>query len=172
MLCGLRREPAMGRMPCSAHKHIVRGGVFSEEISMERQIAAHIIGALAQGIDPHSGEKLPADHPCQHPDTVRALFQAVQALSDMPAARRRGASALPDAFSSASSTSNAGKAWSDEEDQALAAAFEAGKPVPELAREHRRTRAAIQARLVRLGKLEPTAYVPRYRNPIAPAQAA
>jgi hypothetical protein len=142
---------------------------------MERQTAAHIIGTLAQGIDPHTGEKLPADDPCQHPDTVRALFQAVQALSDIPAARsRRGAAGIQDASSPASSSassSNAGKPWADEEDQALAAAFEAGKPVPELAREHRRTRAAIQARLVRLGKLEPTADM-RFRYPMPAAQVA
>lgn len=139
---------------------------------MERQTAAHIIATLAQGIDPHTGEKLPLDNPCQHPDTVRALFQAVQALEGIAAARSpRGAAGIPDASSSASS-SNAGKPWSDEEDQTLAAAFDAGKPLPELAREHRRTRAAIQARLVRLGKLEPTADMPRYRTLLPAAQAA
>jgi hypothetical protein len=138
---------------------------------MERQTAAHIIGTLAQGIDPHTGEKLPADHPCQHPDTVRALFQAVQALSDIPDARsRRAAAGAPDSAasppSSSAFSSNAGKPWSEQDDQALAAAFEAGKPVSELAREHRRTRTAIQARLVRLGKLEPTADMPRFRYPM------
>lgn len=131
---------------------------------MEMQTAVHIIGTLAQGIDPHTGERLPPDSPYQHPDTVRALFQAIQALSGMPAGRSRQSTAgIPE---------NAGKPWNDEEDKLLAGAFDAGKPIPELAREHRRTRAAIQARLVRLGKIEPTADMPRYRNLLPAAQAA
>jgi hypothetical protein len=130
---------------------------------MEKQTAVHILSTLAQGIDPHTGESFPADSPYQHPDTVRALFQALQALADPAGRTRPGAQALPE---------NAGKPWSDEEDNALAAAFDAGKPVPELAECHRRTRAAIQARLVRLGKIEATADMPRFRNGLAAAQAA
>jgi hypothetical protein len=130
-----------------------------KEITMEKQAAMHILSTLAQGVDPHTGETFPADSPYQHADTVRALFQAVQALAD-PAGRSRPAA------------QNAGKPWSDEEDHALAAAFDAGKPIAELAQHHRRTRAAIQARLLRLGKIEAPADPPRY--PIAPpaAQAA
>ena len=82
----------------------------------------------------------------------------------MPAGRSRQ--------SAAGTPENAGKPWNDEEDMLLANAFEAGKRIPELAREHRRTRAAIQARLVRLGKIEPTADMPRYRNLLPAAQAA
>jgi hypothetical protein len=155
--------PGRAERIAAAHKHIVHGGV-SEEITMEMQTAVHIIGTLAQGIDPHTGEQFPTDSPYQHPDTVRALFQAAQALSGIPGGRSRAAaSGIPE---------NAGKPWNDEEDKVLAAAFDAGKPIPELAREHRRTRAAIQARLVRLGRIEPSADMPRYRNLLPTAQAA
>ena len=123
---------------------------------MEKQSALHIIQALAQGIDPHSGETFPAASPYQHPDTVRALFQAAQALSQAAPQPSRSAHNAPE---------NAGKPWSDEEDKVLATAFDTGKAIPELAERHRRTRAAIQARLIRLGKIEPPADGPRFRSP-------
>jgi hypothetical protein len=132
---------------------------------MEKQAAMHILSTLAQGVDPHTGETFPADSPYQHADTVRALFQAVQAMADPAGRSRPAAQGIPE---------NAGKPWSDEEDNALAEAFDAGKPIPDLAQHHRRTRAAIQARLVRLGKIEPPADPPRYRTglPAAPAAQA
>ena len=114
---------------------------------MEKQAALHIVQALGQGIDPHTGETFPAASPYQHPDTVRALFEAAQALAEAMTERPRSARGALE---------NAGKPWSEEEDKALAEAFDAGNPLAELARRHRRTRAAIQARLVRLGRIEPT----------------
>lgn len=113
---------------------------------MEKQTALNIIQALAQGIDPHSGEAFPAGSPYQHPDTVRALFQASQALTDSVGSPAQQSRAAPQ---------NAGKPWSEEEDHALAAAFDEGKAIAELAEHHRRSRVAIEARLARLGKIEP-----------------
>lgn len=127
---------------------------------MEKATALKILQQLADGIDPHTGESFGADSPYQHPDTVRALFLALRELGgsnegahaapvQLPAKSR--ASANPNA------PSNAGKPWSDEEDQALAAGFDAGKKILELATEHRRSRFAIEARLAKLGKIEPPA---------------
>src|SRR5690606_35956591 len=116
-----------------------------KENTMQKQAALQILTTLAQGIDPHTGESFPEDSPYQHPDTVRALFEAARALADSAPARARTAQGLPE---------NAGKPWSDEEDKALAEAFDAGHAIPALAERHRRTRAAIQARLVRLGRME------------------
>ena len=123
---------------------------------MEKQTALHIVQALAQGIDPHTGETFAADSPYQHPDTVRALFEAAQALAGSSTERPRPARATLE---------NAGKPWSDEEDQSLIDAFDAGKRIPELAEQYRRSRAAIQARLVLLGKLDPSTKGPRFRIP-------
>lgn len=131
---------------------------------MEKQTALHIVQTLAQGIDPHTGETFPVDSPYQHPDTVRALFQAAQALAEPQTARTRVAA--PGA------PANAGKPWTDEEDSALAERFDAGRSIPELAAEHGRTRAAIQARLVKLGKLEPPSEPPRFSRLATPAAAA
>jgi hypothetical protein len=47
---------------------------------MDAASSIHIIEALANGVDPHTGEVYPADSPYHHPQTVRALFMAMQAL--------------------------------------------------------------------------------------------
>ena len=120
---------------------------------MEKQAALKIIQQLANGVDPHSGEVFRADSPYQHPDTVRALFTAVRAL-ETQSASKQGAENAPQ---------NAGKPWSSAEDEALAGAFDAGKQIPELAAQHQRSRFAIEARLAKLGKIEPPANMRGYK---------
>ena len=43
---------------------------------MEREQALRILNALANGVHPATGEVFAADSAYQHPDTVRALFEA------------------------------------------------------------------------------------------------
>ncbi len=118
--------------------------------------ALQIIQQLANGIDPHSGEVFRADSPYQHPDTVRALFAAARALEAQSAPKPRAAGAE-------NAPQNAGKPWSSDEDAALASAFDAGKQIPDLAAEHQRSRFAIEARLAKLGKIEPPANMRGYK---------
>ena len=47
---------------------------------MEQAQALAIVKSLANGVDPESGEVFPADGAYQRPQTVRALFAAVEAL--------------------------------------------------------------------------------------------
>jgi len=82
---------------------------------------------------------------------VRALFVALRAL-DAPAAAP--AAGKQRAAAAESAPSNSGKPWSDDEDKALAAAFDAGKQILELATAHQRSRFAIEVRLAKLGKIE------------------
>jgi hypothetical protein len=117
---------------------------------MEKAAALKILQQLADGTDPHTGKSFGADSPYQHPDTVRALFVALRAL-DAPAGKQRAAAPAE------SAPSNSGKPWSDDEDRALAAAFDAGKKILELATAHQRSRFAIEVRLAKLGKIEPPA---------------
>jgi|GEM_PF-788834 len=58
---------------------------------MEKAAAVKIIQQLADGIDPQTGKTFHADSPYQQPDTVRALFMALQALDERPAAKARPA---------------------------------------------------------------------------------
>lgn len=100
---------------------------------------------LAGGIDPTTVEVLADDSPLGNPHVIRALFLAAKALELMGNKAERSQAASP---------SNAGKAWTDDEDQRLVAAFVAGTPVAAIARAHERTSGAITSRLIRLGRLQ------------------
>jgi hypothetical protein len=113
---------------------------------MERDKVLGILKALADGVDPGTGEQFPAGSPYQDSDTVRALYYAIQALVNP--ARTEGHSATQK-----DQPENAGRPWSDEEEAQLGQAFESGKSVLDLAKEHKRSRIAIEARLVKLGKI-------------------
>jgi len=133
---------------------------------MERERVVSILKSLASGIDPLTNE--PAHEAFAGTDVVRALFLAADWVSGgeppdgAPVAPRP---ARPHA---------AGMPWSDEEDFALAAEFDAGLTVSEIAAQHGRTRGGITTRLVKLGKIDASAVKPRERyTPIErPASAA
>jgi hypothetical protein len=110
---------------------------------MELQIAREIINVLAQGIHPVTGEAMPADSPYNEPPVIRALFAVSQALEHCDLSRpRREAPA------------NAGTAWTGEEDDKLLAAFDAGHEIKRMALDLGRSRVAVEARLVKLGRME------------------
>ena len=117
---------------------------------MEREQALRILNALANGVHPATGEQFAPDSPYQHPDTVRALYESIRA---MQAAQAPGI------------TPNR---WTPEEEEKLASDFDAGKSVDEIVRGHTRSRAAIEARLVKLGRLDPSAVTVPLRYPPRP----
>lgn len=103
--------------------------------------AASVLHALIEGHEPGSEVPLPSDSVIHRADVMRALLTAVTAL-DRAEARAQRRALLPD---------NVGKAWTGEEDNRLAEAFKAGQSPQELARKHRRTLRAVEARLQRMG---------------------
>jgi hypothetical protein len=117
---------------------------------MELQIARQIIDTLAQGIHPVTGEAMPDDSPYNAPPVIRALHVVSRALE--------GAALPPDEGARGTRRSappNAGKAWSAQEDAALATAFDAGIPMKQVAQELGRTAFAVEQRLVKIGKVAP-----------------
>ena len=112
---------------------------------MELQAARQIIDTLAQGIHPVTGEVMPEDSPYNAPPVIRALFAVSQAI-DAPVAVTKPRRGLP---------ANAGKPWAKEDDDALEVAFDAGVDVKDMAHQLARTAWAVEARLVKLGKIEP-----------------
>ena len=116
--------------------------------------AQQVIDVLASGVDPETGEVLPAGSPLNSPHVIRALFLASRALQ-LQAAAPAKPSPKPKAAKPAGTPTNAGTAWTDEEANRLAAAFDAGADVAQLARDHQRSTGAIRARLIRLGRLQP-----------------
>lgn len=144
---------------------------------MEREHAAKILQSLADGVDPDTGKAFPPQSPYQRADVVRALFAAIEALGapvpdkpaqdkttldktaqDKPVSERK-ASAPP---SDKPGMENAGRPWSPEEDALLGQSFDAGKTIEALAGEHKRSRFAIEARLVKLGRIEDTSRALRF----------
>ena len=113
---------------------------------MQLDSALHIVKALADGTNPATGEQYPEGSPYAEPRTLRALFSAID-LMQREAERERRRERLP---------ANFGKPWSEGEDRAIAAAFDAGVALAEVARKHARTQGSIRLRLEKLGKLPPS----------------
>jgi hypothetical protein len=110
---------------------------------MKEQRARHILQALVQGIDPLTGDELPPGTILQQAEVLRALLAGVSAL-EQTAARAQRRAQLP---------GNVGRAWSDDEERTLVAAFKSADPLPDVAARHGRTLRAIEARLEKLGLL-------------------
>ena len=129
---------------------------------MEKEYALRILQSLANGVHPGTGEQFPADSPYQHADIVRALFESIRTIQGAPA------HAAVQTQRSGSAPGNTGIRWTRDEEEQLASAFDAGKTVDEIVRRHNRSRAAIEARLVKLGKLDPSAVTVPLRYPPKP----
>ena len=112
---------------------------------MKEQRAREILQALVQGVDPLTGEELPPGSILQHADVLRALLAGLSAMEQMAARAQRRAQ-LPD---------NVGRAWTQDEEATLVAAFKSGNSVTDIATRHGRTLRAIEARLEKLGLITP-----------------
>ena len=112
---------------------------------MEIQEALKIIKALADGVNPETGEVLSGDLVCQNPQNIRALHRAAGALEYLEE-RERNRRLLP---------KNAGRPWSPQEDAQICDELRSGTDFQQIARTHSRTVASIVARLVRIGKVAP-----------------
>ncbi len=116
---------------------------------MDEVTALRLIDTLANGVNPASGEVLAADNPCQQPEVLRALWLASRALQEQRLRNLRQNN-LP---------ANVGKPWSEDENNALIAEFHSGRALTDIASLHQRTQAGIQARLEKLGLLQPSGLV-------------
>ena len=113
---------------------------------MQLESALPIVRALADGINPVTGELYPDQSPYAEPRALRALYSAVD-LMQKEIDREKRRERLP---------ANFGKPWTAEEDATLTAEFDGGITMPEMARKHLRTQSSIRLRLEKLGKIEPT----------------
>ena len=105
---------------------------------MELQEALEIVRRLADGLHPATGQLLPDDCLYQHPQAVRALQHAVDALEHQDR-RRRVRSSMPQ---------NAGKPWTHEEDERLSEELRRGSHLHEIAAAHSRKVGSIIARIM------------------------
>jgi hypothetical protein len=112
-------------------------------MGMDQAQALAIVKSLANGVDPENGEVFPAEGAYQRPQTVRALYTAVEALERAAQFERRKQQ-LP---------AKTGEPWTEDEDRKLLASFDAGHALGDLAVAHQRTQTGIRARLVKYGRL-------------------
>jgi hypothetical protein len=113
---------------------------------MDTQQALRIMQALADGVDPDTGEVLRRDSVLQSPNVIRALARSVEILEYSIERERERQRKLPP---------NAGKPWIPEEEAQICDELKKGMKFGEIAKMHNRTTGAIVARLVRLGKIAP-----------------
>ena len=142
------------------HFHIRMTGP-STVHQMTSNEARQIIQALVAGRCPQTSQTLPAGSPYQSAVVVRALFVAVRALERAERQEARAA-ILPE---------HAGRSWDGGEDQQLCREFDAGMSIPQLAQTHKRTRGAIQSRLEKLGKMQPSHPVSTFQKAEPPDRA-
>lgn len=98
--------------------------------------AKEILTALADGVNPLTGEVLPPEDSCNQAEVVRALHAALAALN--PPKQKN-------------TPSNAGKPWSLEEDDRLRSEVQSGMSARKIAVAHERSRGAITSRIALLG---------------------
>lgn len=103
--------------------------------------AKELLETLADGVNPMTGEVLPECDSCNQLEVVRALHTVLKSLESISETRKK-----PQA-------ENAGKPWSEEDEERLSQMFEAGYTSREICDHFGRTKGAIAARLVRLGKI-------------------
>jgi hypothetical protein len=131
---------------------------------MDDNKALSIVSALANGVNPQTGEMFEIDSPYQAADVIRALYVAVRALELSNRSKARGNRGRMPA--------NAGKPWAEQEDRELLERFDAGQSLAQLAQSHDRTMAGIQARLERHGRLPGQGLQWRGRAGAAPSARA
>jgi hypothetical protein len=112
---------------------------------MQLDAALPIVRALADGVNPVTGEAYPEQSPYAEPRTLRALYSAVD-LMQREVEREKRRERLP---------ANFGRPWTEAEDKTLAGEFDASLHLSDIARKHARTQSSIRLRLEKLGKIEP-----------------
>ena len=122
---------------------------------MELEEAIKTIRALADGVNPETGEVLQENSVCRAPQSVKALNRALAAL----VAQQEREKNRPQ---------NAGKSWSRAEDEQVCEELRQGIDFHQIARAHNRTVPSIVARLVKLGRIPPRTSSP----PLFPPKVA
>ena len=116
-----------------------------------------IVEALANGVDPITGEILPSESPYNHPDVIRALFTTLDLMKN-PEKKAPKVKKTPEQKQAENIENglprNAGLPWTDEQRADLAQQFSSGEEIKMLAEIHGRTTGAITSELKKQGLIE------------------
>lgn len=103
---------------------------------MDINRAKEIIEALAEGIDPTTGEVLPEDHVCNKGEVVRAFYSVLETLD------KKQKKSMPE---------NAGKPWTKEDEELLLCFYREGLAVRNIANKLGRSVGSIRSKLDKMG---------------------
>jgi len=115
--------------------------------------AKQIVTALANGIDPTTGEVLPQESPYNDPSVIRALFTVIGSLKTVKKSKQTGEQKQQVNVDSGK-PKNAGLPWTKELKAEVAEKYLAGSNYDELAEYFERTRGAVISELTKQGLIE------------------
>ena len=101
-----------------------------------------LLQAAADAVDPDTGKLCLRSELIDREEMIDALRVAASILGGMS---EKGF---------AKPTTNRGRAWTRDEEISLVREFESGRSISELSQQLQRSSSAVQARLMRLGKLD------------------
>lgn len=104
--------------------------------------AREIIRSLAEGVDPSTGEVLSGESVYNKPEVIRALYTILEVTAPKP-------------IQPMDPYRNAGKPWTEMEDDKLRKEYAEKMKIADIAKEHGRTYKAIERRLEHLGLKKP-----------------
>ncbi|HHF2906809.1 TPA: hypothetical protein ACPJZ5_004654 [Vibrio diabolicus] len=101
---------------------------------MDQEKAYSIIDALANGIDPNTGEYFPEDSPYNHPDVIRALFYVLRNKPTQKKQQENISKGLP---------KNYGLPWTDETVEYVISQYQTNTSIDVIAQEVARKPSSI-----------------------------
>lgn len=120
---------------------------------MDITTALKNVEALANGVDPITGETLPECSPYNDLEVIRSLF-TIMKLVKSPKKGKISIEQKKELNLAKGFPQNAGLAWTNDERKELIAAFNNGALINELSDMHRRTKGAISSELKKQGLIE------------------
>lgn len=111
------------------------------------------VEALANGVDPITGETLPEYSPYNDPDVIRSLFTMMK-LVKLSKKGKMSIEQKKELNIAKGLPKNAGLAWTNDERSELIAAFNNGALINELSDMHGRTKGAITSELKKQGLID------------------
>ena len=118
--------------------------------------ARQIVRLLAEGVDPLTGEVLSNESVFNKPDVIRALYTILEVTAPK--------TEVPKPAKTLDPKRNAGKPWTEVEDDKLRDEFAEKMNLSDIAKEHGRTYGAIEGRLEHLGLKKKSFWLFRRKN--------
>lgn len=122
---------------------------------MDKDKAVSILGALAQGVDPNTGEVLPTNSVYNYPDVIRALFFSLNELKASP--KKKVKKSIEDKQKEnieRGYPKNYGLKWSETDINLVIQRFLQEQPVTEIAAEVERKASSITSLLFKKGVID------------------